>query len=159
MYKSEHKTMKEYGPLTTPAVAAYPPGGRPQWPPHGHAGSFAAVALLITTIGVFALVAMSTVQRTRELGVRAALGADAASLVWTCARGSFALALVGLAAGAVASAWAVALLRSFLFEVDPLDPRLWSLAAGSVLAATAAGALIPAVRAGRVDPTIALRAE
>jgi putative ABC transport system permease protein len=118
-----------------------------------------AASLVVTMVGVLALIAMSTAQRTRELGVRVALGATQPSLLWTCIRQALALVLSGLAVGGVVSAWAVTLLRGYLFQVTEYDPRVWALAVGVVVAATGLGALWPAMRVTRGNPVTALRAE
>ncbi|MCC7243668.1 MAG: ABC transporter permease [Acidobacteria bacterium] len=122
-------------------------------------GGLALAGLVITMVGVLALMAMATAQRTRELGVRVALGATRLSLLWTCLRETFALVLGGVAIGAAVAAWSVTLVRSTLFQVTAYDGRLWSLALAVVVTSAAVGALAPAWRASRVNPITALRAE
>ena len=122
-------------------------------------GTFAGLALLLAVIGVFGVLAYSVEQRTREFGVRIALGASAGSVLRmvfaSAGRMVMAGALVGLAL-AVATARTI---TTFLFGVEPLDPVAFA-AAGIVLAITAAVAVAaPALRAARVDPVVAFRAE
>lgn len=122
-------------------------------------GGFATAGLLITMLGVVARCAMAAAQRTRELGVRAALGATRPSLVWACVREAVTYVALGLVAGAVASAWGVALLQNALYQTSTYDLRLWAVAAVAVVATAAVGALLPSLRASRANPMTALRAE
>lgn len=122
-------------------------------------GSFAATALLITAIGVLALAAMSTAARTREFGIRAALGATRPSLLWTSVRHPLAYVTGGVAVGLLGSAWAVSLLRRQFYEATLVDGRFWAVAIISVFAATTLGAVVPALRAARIDAATTLRAE
>lgn len=122
-------------------------------------GSFAATALLITAIGVLALAAMSTAARTREFGIRAALGATRPSLLWTSVRHPLAYVTGGVAVGLLGSAWAVSLLRRQFYEATLVDGRFWAVAIISVFAATTLGAVVPAMRAARIDAATTLRAE
>jgi putative ABC transport system permease protein len=122
-------------------------------------GAFAMLALVLALIGVFGVLAYSVQQRSREFGLRIALGASAASvlrLVMSSAGGVVAAGLViGLAAAAVLSR----LMAAFLFGVQPIDPMTFLLVA-VVLAATAMIAVAaPAWRASRIDPAVAFRAE
>ena len=102
---------------------------------------------------------MSTARRTREVGIRQALGATPGSIVrlfvWEQMKPVFA----GLAIGATVSAWAVGFVESYLFGVTTTDPRVWGAAIALILVTTAAGALIPSLRASTIDPTVSLRAE
>jgi putative ABC transport system permease protein len=120
---------------------------------------FAAVALLLALIGIYGVVAYAVTQRTREIGLRIALGAvrtDIAALVLP-----YSSALVGAGLGlGLLGAWSTTrVLRSLLYEVEPSDPVVFaSLTIATVLVAFAASA-VPALRATRVDPLIALRSE
>jgi putative ABC transport system permease protein len=120
-------------------------------------GGFAALALVLTVIGIAGVVSYVVAQRTREIGVRMALGADAGAVVRLVLRGALKPVLVGLAAGAVAIVPLSGLLRSFLFQVGPADPA--ALAGGAVvlLGAAVGAAYVPARRAARVDPLLSLR--
>jgi putative ABC transport system permease protein len=120
---------------------------------------FCAVALLLAAIGIYSLMAYSVAQRTQELGIRMALGADRNEIrklvVWQGMR----LALVGVVAGITASFGLTRLLSTFLFGVKPWDPAVF-VSAPLILAAIALLAVwLPAARASKVDPMQALRAE
>jgi len=120
-------------------------------------GLFAVSALLLAAVGVYGVISFSVARRTREIGLRMALGADGASVRRLVVAEGMRLAAIGLAIGIPAAVVLSRALRSLLFEVPPGDPvTLVSVAAllgGVALAACA----IPAVRASRLDPQAALR--
>jgi putative ABC transport system permease protein len=122
-------------------------------------GAFAIVALLLAAVGVYGVLSYSVSQRTQEIGVRMAIGAERAQIMRLVLRGGMALALAGIAIG-LASAFALARgLGALLFEVTARDPMTYA-AAGAMLATVALFACyIPAARATRVDPMIALRTD
>ena len=122
-------------------------------------GSFAVAALAIVGTGILGLIAMSTARRTREMGIRLALGSTRKGLVRLLLREQLMSVAAGVVAGSVASAWAVRFVRLYLYEITPYDPRVWALAIAVIVATTAAGTLIPSLRASRVDPVQALRME
>ena len=120
---------------------------------------FAALALLLAGLGLYGVLAYSVTQRTREIGVRMALGARPGQALALVARESAAVVGVGLFLGLAGALATARLFASLLFEVAPADP-LALLAALLVLGAVALLAtLVPARRAALVDPAIALRAE
>jgi putative ABC transport system permease protein len=120
---------------------------------------FALLAAALATVGIYSLVSYSVAQRTREIGIRVALGANAASVLRMIIGEGMTLALVGLALG-LAGTWALtASLKTLLYEVSPADPLVLAATSGAVLLVTAAACFIPARRMMRVDPTVALRAE
>jgi putative ABC transport system permease protein len=122
-------------------------------------GAFAVAALLLAASGLYALVAYSTAQRTREMGIRLAMGARLRNVAGLVVRQALGLAICGVAIGTGAACAAAKLIAPLLFEVDPHD-TLTLLGAGLALAAAAAAAsYVPARRAGRVDPVTALRSE
>jgi len=122
-------------------------------------GVFGGVGLVLALVGVFGVTAYAVARRTREIGVRMALGAGPAAVVRGVLRDSLWPAAIGIVVGLGASVAATRVIASFLFETRPTDPG--SLAAAAVALALAAflAALIPARRAARVDPVTVLRAE
>jgi ABC-type antimicrobial peptide transport system permease subunit len=122
-------------------------------------GTFATTAVLLALIGIYGVVAYSVSLRTREIGIRLALGARRGEIVDMVVRQGMRFALAGIAAGIVAALALTRLMASLLHDVQPNDP--WTFAAvATVLAATALlAAAGPAVRASRVDPLTALRYE
>ncbi len=120
---------------------------------------FAALAGLLACTGVWAVVAYTVERRTRELGLRVALGADPRSIVRMVLAGALATAGVGIAAGALGGWAATRVLGSFLYEVSVTDPPTFVAGAALLLGVSLLAAWLPARRATRVDPVEALRAE
>jgi predicted permease len=120
---------------------------------------FAALALLLTGIGVYGLLSYDVIQRTREIGIRLALGARQSSVLGAVLRQAAALTITGLAAGLALSIALGRFVSSLLFGVQPLDFASYVLAAGSLAALALLASFLPARRATRVDPMIALRYE
>lgn len=118
----------------------------------------AAVALLLGMIGLYGVMAYLVALRTREFGVRLALGADPRRIARAVLGGGLALAAGGIAAGLVLHALAAPLLRTFLFGVTAHDPPTLAGAALLLAATAALASWLPARRAARVDPALALRA-
>jgi predicted permease len=121
--------------------------------------AFGLAALFLMSIGLYGVVSQWAGQRTREIGVRIALGASHGGVRWLVLRQAFSLVLAGAAVGAPAALVTARLLRSLLFGLHPLDPRPLLLAALVLFAVTAAAAYLPARRASRVDPMQVLRSE
>ena len=119
----------------------------------------AVVALLLAAIGIYGVLAYAVTQRTRELGIRIALGADAAALIRMVTMRGLGLALAGLAVGVAGALWTTRFLDSMLFGVTSRDP--FTLVAVVVLFCVTAlsASYVPARRATRVDPLTSLRAE
>ena len=118
---------------------------------------FAFAALLLATIGIYGTISQSVAQRTRELGVRIALGASRQDVLRLVLSQAVRLATLGVLIGGTLAAFLTRLMRSSLFEVAPLDPLVFAASAfGLALVATLA-CLAPALRATRVDPLVALR--
>jgi putative ABC transport system permease protein len=120
---------------------------------------FALLALVLAVLGVYSVVAYGVSQRTRELGIRAALGATGNNLLGLVARDIGWSALIGTIAG-VAGAWALSrVLASFLYSVSAHDPATFVGVPGSLLLATAVATLLPALRVLRVNPAEVMRAD
>lgn len=122
-------------------------------------GGFAAAALAVVGSGIFGLLAMATARRTREIGVRCALGATANGITVLLLREQIPVVVLGLLSGGIVSVWAVGFVEAYLYELTVADPRIWASATAVVLLTALAGALIPAWRASRTDPLKALRVE
>ena len=122
-------------------------------------GSFAAASLVIVGGGILGLLAMTTARRTKEVGIRCALGATPRRVVGLVLREQLHAVLAGLLVGAAGAALAVRPLETYLYEITPADPRVWAAAIGLVLVMAAFGTLLPALRASRTDPLQALRQE
>ena len=120
---------------------------------------FAAVGLALTAIGLYGVMAYGVAQRTREFGIRLALGARPGEILGLVLRGGLALIAAGLIVGVVAGALATRLLASALYGVDPLDPPTFAGVAAMLVAVAMVSSYIPARRATRVDPIAALRSE
>ena len=118
---------------------------------------FAAVALVLTAVGIAGVVAYVVAQRTQEIGVRMALGADARAVVRLIVRGAMTPVVVGLVAGTAAVVPLTRVLESFLFGVSPADPIALAGGAAALVVAALVAAYIPARRATRIDPLLALR--
>jgi putative ABC transport system permease protein len=118
---------------------------------------FAVVALLLASVGLYAVVAHSVSQRTQEIGVRTALGATARDIVGLVLRQGMLPFGIGLAVGLPASLAVNRVLQGELVQVSPADPVTFAVASAVLIAAAILGCVIPARRAMRVDPVVALR--
>jgi putative ABC transport system permease protein len=121
--------------------------------------AFAAVAVALATLGLYGVMAYSVTQRTREIGIRAALGANAASLLALVMRQGAVTIGWGLGTGLLLSFVSTRLLKTFLFGVGPVDPKTMIAVAGVLSAVALAACYVPARRATRVDPLILLKSE
>jgi len=122
-------------------------------------GVAAGVTLILGIVGLYGVIAYIVTLRTRELGVRIALGAQPRAVAAMVARQGLLLSGIGIAVGLVLVGIVARFLRSFLYEVTPTDPVTLSAAAGTLVAFALLASWIPALRASRVDPTEALRAD
>lgn len=120
---------------------------------------FAGIAVSLSVTGIYSVAALSVARRTREIGLRVALGADQRQMLWLFLRRSLGYLAIGVPAGVLGALGVGQLLRSVLVQVGPTDPPTL---AGTVLLLTAVcivAGLIPARKAARLDPMVALRAE
>ena len=120
---------------------------------------FALTALVLTLVGIYGVAAYSVGQRTPELGVRMALGADRGSILRLVVRSVLVQVAVGVVIGLPLAFLATRALQGLLFEIAPTDPASFALVPVLLLAAGLAAALGPVRRAARVDPVAALRWE
>lgn len=120
---------------------------------------FATLALLLAALGIYGVLAIAVAQRTREMGIRVALGAARWRVTRMVVGQAVALASVGAGIGLVGAVIAARALRVLLYGVTPLDTASYVVSTGLLLMVATAAAFIPAVRAGRVSPTEALRSE
>jgi predicted permease len=122
-------------------------------------GSFALLALLLAALGIYGVMTYTTAQRTRELGIRLALGAQNSDVLRLVTVQGMKLAFIGVALGLVGSFALTRLMKSLLFGVGTTDPVTFSLIPVLLVVVSLAACYIPARRATRVDPLIALRSE
>lgn len=121
--------------------------------------AFAGMAVVLAAVGIYGLISYSVAQRTREIGIRMALGAQARQVMMPVLTQGLALALAGIAIGLLGSIAAARLLSKFLFGIHPSDPLTYGLVSALLLCVALLASFIPSRRALRVDPLTALRAE
>ena len=122
-------------------------------------GAFALMAVVLAAVGVYGLISFSVAQRTREIGIRVALGAQSRQVMAPVLREGLGLALTGIGIGIAGSLAVTRLLADFLFGVEPTDPLTYAGVALLLLTIALVASYIPSRRALRVDPITALRAE
>src|SRR5262249_25950295 len=120
---------------------------------------FAGLALLLTAVGLYGILSYSVSRRTSEIGIRTALGAQRAGVIWLVVREAGGLTAVGAAAGGAAVIALSKLIASLLYGVRPRDPAALFLPVAALAVVCAIAAWIPARRASRLDPVAALREE
>jgi ABC-type antimicrobial peptide transport system permease subunit len=120
---------------------------------------FAGTALLLAAIGIYGVLAYLVAQRTREIGVRVALGASPADVLYTVAGRGVGLSAAGILAGALGAAALTRVLSGLLFGISATDPVTFLSVASLLLAVSAGASVVPALKAMRVDPIAALREE
>lgn len=120
---------------------------------------FGALSLILAAIGVFGVLSFAVAQRTREMAVRAALGADRGRLRRLVLASGARVVAVGIVGGLIGAWYLAQLARSLLFEVEPRDPLVFAAATVTIAAVGLLAAVVPARRAARVQPMEALRQE
>jgi predicted permease len=120
-------------------------------------GAFAALGLLLASLGIYGVVAYSVTQRTQEIGIRMALGATRANVQLSIVRQTLRLATIGIAVGALASLAVSSLIASLLFNTNPNDPPTFAAIAILLAIVAVVAGYVPARQASRIDPMVALR--
>jgi ABC-type antimicrobial peptide transport system permease subunit len=121
--------------------------------------AFAMLAVALAAIGLYGLMAYTASQRTREIGLRMALGATAPKILQRFMTEGLLVSSVGVIVGVVGAVFVTRVLTVFLFGVTPLDPATFATVAGVLLVVTAVATVLPAGRAARTNPVVVLRAE
>jgi putative ABC transport system permease protein len=122
-------------------------------------GAFAAMALTLSAIGIYGVLSYLVSRRTREIGIRVAIGAGRSHVLSMVLRSGLRLAVVGVIIGLVAAAVSTRLMATLLHDVSPLDPTTFVIVGLGLSMIAALASLVPAWRATRVDPVVALKAE
>jgi putative ABC transport system permease protein len=120
---------------------------------------FAALALVLATLGLYSVIAYAVAQRTRELGIRIALGASVGAVLRLIVRQGIVFAVAGIVVGSAVALLAARWVEPLLFATSARDPLVFAGVAAILLCVSCAATLSPALRATRVDPRITLRAE
>jgi predicted permease len=121
--------------------------------------TFALLGLALGAIGIYGVISYGVVQRTRELGIRRALGANESGIVMMVLRGGARMAGLGIVIGALVATLAARSLQSLVFGVTTADPIIYASVASALALVALAASTIPAWRASRVDPLVALRSD
>jgi predicted permease len=122
-------------------------------------GFLAVLGFAVAAVGLHGLMSQAALQRRREFGVRLALGARRAHVIWLVLRSTFAVVLIGVTAGLVMTLTGVTWIRGLLFGITPIDPATYALATGALAGVVIVTGLLPAITASRVDPVETLRFE
>jgi ABC-type antimicrobial peptide transport system permease subunit len=122
-------------------------------------GAFSIMAVLLSAIGIYGVLACSIAERTREIGIRMALGAANGAIVFAVVRRTLLLAVAGVALGTAGALAVTRVLETFLFEVKPNDPATYAAVAALLVSVALLAGIVPARRASTVDPLVALRYE
>jgi ABC-type antimicrobial peptide transport system permease subunit len=125
----------------------------------GLLGAFGALALGLASVGLYGVIAYSVSRRTREVGLRMAMGARGSDVIRMILSSGLRLALVGVAIGAVVSALVARVLEAYLYGISSIDPLAYLAAVVVLVLVAGAANLVPALRAARVSPMTALRYE
>ena len=122
-------------------------------------GAFSALALLLAAVGIYALISHMVGERTREIGIRMALGATRKEILKLILGQASQLALIGICLGVTGALLLTRIMRSLLFSVSPTDPLSFALMCALLALIALLAGYVPAIRATRVDPMVALRYE
>jgi ABC-type antimicrobial peptide transport system permease subunit len=122
-------------------------------------GLFALVALLVAAVGIYGVLSYTMAQRTQEVGIRIALGADATRVTLMVIRDAMRVIAVAVLVGLAGSLASAGLLRSSLYGVGPYDVVTFAVVTGVLTVVALAACYVPARRASRLDPMVALRAD
>ena len=122
-------------------------------------GVFGAIGLVLATVGLYGVMSFAVTRRTREIGIRMAMGASSGTVVGMVLRRTLLLAGAGVVLGTAGALAITRVLRTFLFEVRPTDPATFTAVALFLISVALVAALLPARRAYAVDPLVALRYE
>jgi predicted permease len=120
---------------------------------------FAGLAFVMSVVGLYSVLAYAVSQRTVEIGIRMALGAQSAQVIRLIMRSGLELVAIGLVLGLAAAAGAARVIQTLLFNVRPLEPFVYAAVAASFAVAATLACLLPSLRASRIDPIVALRAD
>ncbi|HET7221179.1 MAG TPA: ABC transporter permease [Vicinamibacterales bacterium] len=120
---------------------------------------FAGAALVLAAVGIYGVIAYSVTQRTQEIGIRMALGAQRGDVLRLVVRQALVMVAAGIAAGAAGAFLLTRLMEGLLFDVTPTDPATFGLVSAALAGVAVLASGLPGLRATRVDPVIALRAE
>jgi ABC-type antimicrobial peptide transport system permease subunit len=122
-------------------------------------GVFAVIALVLSGIGIYGVIQFVVSQRTREIGIRMALGARAGEVTGMVLRQGMKLPVIGMVLGLAGSLWLTRIIEHMLFEVTITDPATLGAVVSLLLVVSLAACYVPARRAARVDPVVALRCD
>ena len=122
-------------------------------------GTFAALALILSAIGIYGVLSYVVSQRSREIGIRVAIGAQRSQVIKLVLRNGLLLSLTGVIIGVALAAWAAQLMRGLLYDIRPGDPGTFIVVALLLSAVAVLASFVPAWRASRVDPVVVLKGE
>jgi len=119
--------------------------------------AFGGLALLLAAIGLYSMIAYDVTQRTRELGVRIALGSSVSRVLRLIVSSGLRLVGAGVVLGVLLALWGAKWMEGLMFQQEPRDPLIYGIVAGILLLVALVAAVVPAFRAARIDPNSALR--
>jgi ABC-type antimicrobial peptide transport system permease subunit len=120
-------------------------------------GAFAVIAVLMAAAGLYGVIAYTVTQRTREIAVRLALGAEPGAVFWLVVRQGLTLTAIGILCGVIGAGLATRAMRTLLFGVSDLDPITYVTVCAMLVIVAMAACYLPARRAARISPIVALR--